>query len=312
DHLGKYNGKADEGFFVGYSLNSKAFRVFNSRTRNVEENLHIRFSGCSPNVVGSGPDWLFDIDALTKTMNYESISSHDDGFKPSSDDGNKVDEDPSKGNECYDQEKENNVNNTNNVNTVSSTVNVAGINEVNVVGELPFDPDMPALEDIGTFDFSNEDEDDSDMVDMKNLETTIQVSPAPTTRIHKDHPFDQMIRDLQSATQTRNMTKNLEEHEFVSTIQQRTNHKDLQNCLFAWFLSQEEPKSKAFRVFNSRTRNVEENLHIRFSGCSPNVVGSGPDWLFDIDALTKTMNYESIVAGTQYNSFAGTKASNNA
>ncbi|GKA29447.1 putative ribonuclease H-like domain-containing protein [Tanacetum coccineum] len=73
DHLGKFDGKADEGFFVGYSLNSKAFRVFNSRTRIVEENLHIRFSESTPNAVGSGPDWLFDIDALTRTMNYEPI-----------------------------------------------------------------------------------------------------------------------------------------------------------------------------------------------------------------------------------------------
>ncbi|GJV00151.1 uncharacterized mitochondrial protein-like protein [Tanacetum coccineum] len=73
DHLGKFDGKADEGFFVGYSLNSKAFRVFNSRTRIVEENLHIRFSESTPNVAGSRPDWLFDIDALTRTMNYEPI-----------------------------------------------------------------------------------------------------------------------------------------------------------------------------------------------------------------------------------------------
>nr|GEV75431.1 ribonuclease H-like domain-containing protein [Tanacetum cinerariifolium] len=73
DHLGKFNGKADEGFFVGYSLNSKAFRVFNSRTRIVEEKLHIRFSENTPNVVGSRPNWLFDIDALTRTMNYEPI-----------------------------------------------------------------------------------------------------------------------------------------------------------------------------------------------------------------------------------------------
>ncbi|GJZ93754.1 putative ribonuclease H-like domain-containing protein [Tanacetum coccineum] len=73
DHLGKFDGKADEGFFVGYSLNSKAFRVFNSKTRIVKENLHIRFSESTPNVVGSGPDWLFDIDALTRTMNYEPI-----------------------------------------------------------------------------------------------------------------------------------------------------------------------------------------------------------------------------------------------
>ncbi|GJW44429.1 putative ribonuclease H-like domain-containing protein [Tanacetum coccineum] len=261
DHLGKFNGKADEGFFVGYSLNSKAFRVFNSRTRIVEENLHIRFSESTPNVVGSGPDWLFDIDALTRTMNYEPIvagtqsngfagtkasdnadpkSSHDDGSKPSSNDGKKVDEDPRKDSECNDQEKEDNVNSTNNVNAAST-------NEVNAVGgktsiELPFDPNMPALEDVSIFDFSRDDEDDGAEADMNNLDTTIQVSPILTTRIHKDHPLDQVIGDLQSATQTRKMSKNLEEHGFVSTIQQRTNHKDLQNCLFACFLSQEEPK----------------------------------------------------------------------
>ncbi|GJV11242.1 retrovirus-related pol polyprotein from transposon TNT 1-94 [Tanacetum coccineum] len=230
DHLGKFDGKADEGFFVRYSLNSKAFRVFNSRTRIVEENLHIRFSKSTPNVVGSGPDWLFDIDALTRIMNYEPIvagtqsngfaanyppysqdpkSSHDDGSKPSSDDGKKVDEDPRKESECKDQEKEDNVNSTNNVNTVSSTVNAAGTNEVNVVGgktsiELPFDPNMPALEDDSIFDFSRDDEDDGVVADMNNLDTTIQVSPNPTTRIHKDHPLDQVIGDLQSATQTRN------------------------------------------------------------------------------------------------------------
>nr|GFA34337.1 hypothetical protein [Tanacetum cinerariifolium] len=156
DHLGKFDGKANDGFFVGYLLNSKAFRVFNSRTRIVEESLHIRFSENTPNVVGSGPDWLFDIDALTRTMNYEPIvvdpkSSQDDGLKPSSDDGKKVYEDSSKGNECYDQEKEMNVNSTNNVNTVTLTINAAGTNRVNVISELSFNPDMPALEDVAHF-----------------------------------------------------------------------------------------------------------------------------------------------------------------
>ncbi|GKE35321.1 putative ribonuclease H-like domain-containing protein, partial [Tanacetum coccineum] len=73
DHLGKFDGKADEGFFVGYSTNSKAFRVFNSRTRIVEENLHVKFSEDTPNIVGSGPNWLFDIDALTNLMNYNLV-----------------------------------------------------------------------------------------------------------------------------------------------------------------------------------------------------------------------------------------------
>ncbi|GKB96069.1 retrovirus-related pol polyprotein from transposon TNT 1-94 [Tanacetum coccineum] len=224
----------DECFFVGYSLNSKAFRVFNSRTRIVEENLHIRFSKSTPNVVGSGPDWLFDIDALIRIMNYEPIiagtqfngfigtkasdnagqarketkpvknyillplwtidppysqdpkGSQDDGFKPSSDD-------PRKDSEFNDQEKKDNFNSTNNV-------NAAGTNEVNAVGgktniELPFDPNMPALEDYSIFDSSKDDEDVGAEADMKNLDTTIQVSPIPTTRIHKDHPLDQVIGD---------------------------------------------------------------------------------------------------------------------
>ncbi|GKD25000.1 uncharacterized mitochondrial protein-like protein, partial [Tanacetum coccineum] len=72
DSLGKW-GKADEGFFVGYSINIKAFRVFNTRTRKVEENLHITFLENKPNVIGSGPDWLFDIDLLTNSMNYEPV-----------------------------------------------------------------------------------------------------------------------------------------------------------------------------------------------------------------------------------------------
>nr|GEV34005.1 retrovirus-related Pol polyprotein from transposon TNT 1-94 [Tanacetum cinerariifolium] len=75
DHLGKFDGKTDEWFLVGYSVNSKAFRVFNSRTRKVEENLHVNFLENKPNVAGSGPEWLFDIDSLTKSMNYELVTA---------------------------------------------------------------------------------------------------------------------------------------------------------------------------------------------------------------------------------------------
>ncbi|GJY63861.1 ribonuclease H-like domain-containing protein [Tanacetum coccineum] len=75
DHLGKFEGKAYEGFLVGYSVNSKAYRVFNTRTRKVEENLHIKFLENKSNIAGSGPDWLFDIDSLKKSMNYEPVTA---------------------------------------------------------------------------------------------------------------------------------------------------------------------------------------------------------------------------------------------
>ncbi|GJY13748.1 putative ribonuclease H-like domain-containing protein [Tanacetum coccineum] len=73
DHLGKFDGKADEGYFVGYSVVSKAMRVFNKRTRIVEETLNIRFLENTPNVKGNGPDWLFDVDSLSISMNYVPV-----------------------------------------------------------------------------------------------------------------------------------------------------------------------------------------------------------------------------------------------
>ncbi|GJX30527.1 putative ribonuclease H-like domain-containing protein [Tanacetum coccineum] len=74
DPLGKFDGKSDEGYLLGYSTTSKAFRVYNKRTKRVEENLHIDFLEYQPNVAGSGPDWMFDLDFLTNTMNYIPVS----------------------------------------------------------------------------------------------------------------------------------------------------------------------------------------------------------------------------------------------
>ncbi|GJQ96198.1 hypothetical protein Tco_0007337 [Tanacetum coccineum] len=73
--------KSDEGFLVGYSLNSKAFRVYNLETKRVEENLHINFLENKPNVVGKGPNWLFDLDYLTDSMNYQPVTAENKANK---------------------------------------------------------------------------------------------------------------------------------------------------------------------------------------------------------------------------------------
>ncbi|GJR15737.1 putative ribonuclease H-like domain-containing protein [Tanacetum coccineum] len=307
--LGKFDGKADEGFFVGHSINSKAFRVFNTRTRKVEENLHITFLENKPNVIGSRPDWLFDIDLLTNSMNYEPVTVENQtnknaGIKynvdavptqqyimlpllydsPQSskdavadDAGKKTNEEPANKGERNGQEKEGGssnkegdqnvqdfraeldnflvqqkqgyANNTNRVFIVSPSVSAAGESFTNA-DDLSTDPLMPDLEDtadlLNTSIFSGayDDDDEGAEDDLNNLETTMNVSPIPTTRIYKDHPKDQIIGDIKSTTQTRRMTKIFEDHAMVSYIkkQRRTNHKDYQNCLFACFLSQIEPK----------------------------------------------------------------------
>ncbi|GJU03610.1 hypothetical protein Tco_1113948 [Tanacetum coccineum] len=124
------------------------------------------------------PLWLAD-----PPFSQDPKSSQDEGSKPSSDDEKKVDEDPRKDSESIDQEKDVNVNSTNNVNAAST-------NEVNSVGgkisiELPDDPNMHTLEDISIFDLSIDNEDVGVEADMNNLDTTIQVSPIPTTRFIK-------------------------------------------------------------------------------------------------------------------------------
>ncbi|GJR87419.1 gag-pol polyprotein [Tanacetum coccineum] len=75
DSLGKFDGRnLDEGYLLRYSTSSKAFRVYNKRTKRVEENLHINFLEDQPNVAGTGPNWMFDLDFLTNSMNYIPVS----------------------------------------------------------------------------------------------------------------------------------------------------------------------------------------------------------------------------------------------
>nr|GFA63949.1 ribonuclease H-like domain-containing protein [Tanacetum cinerariifolium] len=74
DQLGKFDGKSDSGFLVRYSLNSKAFRVYNLETKRVKENLHVNFLENKLNVAGKAHAWMFDLDYLTDSMNYEPVS----------------------------------------------------------------------------------------------------------------------------------------------------------------------------------------------------------------------------------------------
>nr|GEW71696.1 hypothetical protein [Tanacetum cinerariifolium] len=73
DHLGKFDAKGDEGCFIRYYMSSKAFKVFNKRTKRVEENLHVDFLENKAIENGAGPNWLFDIDSLTNSMNYVPV-----------------------------------------------------------------------------------------------------------------------------------------------------------------------------------------------------------------------------------------------
>ncbi|GJT07398.1 putative ribonuclease H-like domain-containing protein [Tanacetum coccineum] len=143
---------------------------------------------------------------------------------------------------------------TNTVNTASTPVSTAspsgGLSFTNLTNTDQDDSEIPDLED--SYDnpndgiFTNASYDDEGAVaDFTNLETIVNVSPIPTSRINSIHPSNQILGDPKSAVQTRSkVNKSSGAHAFVSYIQKqrRNNHKDFQHCLFACFLSQIKPK----------------------------------------------------------------------
>nr|GEW48215.1 ribonuclease H-like domain-containing protein [Tanacetum cinerariifolium] len=215
DQLGNFDGKSDEGIFVGYSTISKAFRVYNTRIRKVEENLHITFLENKPMIADGRPEWLFDIDALSESMNYVPVpaGTNSNDF---ADGHNKDKYGPSQESECDTQERPNAKSSTKNVNTTGPSINTANANDntgnlnINTISppvytatltyaDYPTDPFMPDLEDTGIFDDSYDDRDEGAEADYNNLDTVISVSPIPSTRVHKGYPKEQIIGEAYSA-----------------------------------------------------------------------------------------------------------------
>ncbi|GJW62945.1 putative ribonuclease H-like domain-containing protein [Tanacetum coccineum] len=315
--LGKFDGKSDEGFLVGYSLNSKAYRVYNLVTKRVEVNLHVNFLEDKPNVKGVGYRWMFDIDYLTDSMNYTPVSLENQAnphvgasevtnsactsqtlYSNASEEKDedvelivvpstvKNTEEKAKSRKSStnskkeeiltepQQEKKASSTDTSednpkilafrreleeialkhlgkvSENTSTSTPSVnTGSESVNTGSFDPDDSPMPELEifhksETGIFDEASYDE-EGVITDFNSLPTEIEVSPTPTLRIHNIHPKSQILGDPKSAVQTRSKVQQKSgAHALFSFIQkqQRNNHKDQQHCLFACFLSQEEPK----------------------------------------------------------------------
>ncbi|GJZ98889.1 putative ribonuclease H-like domain-containing protein, partial [Tanacetum coccineum] len=206
DPQGKFDGKADEGLFVGYSINSKDSRKPVTAGNQTNKNADIKDN------VDAAPTQQY----ILLPLLYDSLQSSKDAV---------VDDASKKTNEEPTNEGEINgyANSTNRDSTVSPSVNTARQSFTNA-DDLPTDPLIPDLEDIVDllniviFSGAYDDEDVGAEADLNNLETIMNVSPILTTRIHKDHPKYQIIRDINSATQTMRMIKITEEHAMVWTL----------------------------------------------------------------------------------------------
>nr|GEU75433.1 hypothetical protein [Tanacetum cinerariifolium] len=221
DKLGMFDGKSDDGFFIGYSINSKAFRVFNTRTKIIEENLHINFLEIKPNDAGIGPIWMFDIDTLTMSMNYQPVFT---GNQTNGNGGTKANIDArqtrkktvpslqyvllpllttdSQGPKSSEDEIANDAGKKRrdrtqrnefegmfgqdkyaNDNRIFTPVTAAGSTYVYLGGSIP-------INDSRIFSGAYDDEVEGAEADFYNLELTTVVIPIPTTRIYKDHPIE--------------------------------------------------------------------------------------------------------------------------
>nr|GEY93361.1 hypothetical protein [Tanacetum cinerariifolium] len=237
--------RVDEGFLIGYSVCSQAFRVFNSRTRIVQETLHVNFMENKPNVAGSGPAWLFDIDSLSQTMNYHSVLAENQtnshagfqGTEKAEEEGTQTyvlflvlsddSTNPKNNKDAHTDEKEHNDDIQKSVspdihssscgdqareqgdkaeNKDKDKIFTVGLNFTNSTNDFSVaGPSNAAMPNLE--DFSHNAYDVGAEADINNMESIISVSPIPTSRIHKDHLTSQIIGDMSSTTQTRSMAR---------------------------------------------------------------------------------------------------------
>nr|GEW41592.1 putative ribonuclease H-like domain-containing protein [Tanacetum cinerariifolium] len=216
DSLGKFDGNVDERFLVEYYVSSKSFRVFNNRTRIVQETLHVNFLENKPNVAGSGPTWLFDIDTLTKTVNYQPVTA---GNQSNLSAGFQDKFDAEKAGEESDQQY-----------VLFPVWSSGSTNPQNTNGDDAFDKKEHEF-------------------DVKKPESELNVSPSSSAQSKKHDNKTKREAIGKSHVEIKDITYSDDEDD-VSAEADFNNLKtsitmfndDFHTCMFACFLSQEEPK----------------------------------------------------------------------
>ncbi|KAI3769793.1 hypothetical protein L6452_00906 [Arctium lappa] len=210
-HLGKFDSKADDGFLVGYSSQSKAYRVFNTSSRIIEESDNVKCNENTPNPIGPGPQWLFDIDSLTNSLGFNSDDNAGSGNGGSGDA------------------------------QVQDTIPQSVIFSIPTIEPVEFCEKETAAEPIQSEEEGRDEEnhvhdeleaaDEIPSADLNdsNLDVGINEEPSHQTRTQKNHPPELVIGDISSPMITRNQSR-------LQELQ------DQQHTVLSCFLSQIEPK----------------------------------------------------------------------
>nr|GEZ36209.1 hypothetical protein [Tanacetum cinerariifolium] len=203
-HLGKFDAKGEEGYFVGYVALPNWFCEAHMETRNSDgcNANDLECSGISnPTATSKVPsaEQVEHAVSLTVETKIPTVSSP--------------------------------------VPTVCLDISPISSSDPRIISKGDFSQkETPSLGNALTL--SNRFEDTfGEEANLSNMETSIPVSTTPTFRIHKDHPKSQIIGLVDNPVQTRHNSKEMEEQSFIATIHQKTNPDLLQFCLFSCFLS---------------------------------------------------------------------------
>ncbi|KAJ9550759.1 hypothetical protein OSB04_014804 [Centaurea solstitialis] len=217
-HLGKFESKSDDGFFVGYSSQSKALRVFNSSTRIIEESDNVKCNVNTPNIPGSGPNWLFDIDSLTNSLNMSYTVNTGSGTKQAQETSPTFVMFPMPlvdlNDACTTDE--------------SHVVDQTDIGFAEKSDDQPIEESSPSqhLEGIPVLEEGPQWDQEPEVNDS-NLGVDLIEEPLHLTRTQKNHPPTLVIGDIQSPMITRKQSKSLPNPHL---------------SMISVFLSQTEPK----------------------------------------------------------------------
>nr|GFA07470.1 ribonuclease H-like domain-containing protein [Tanacetum cinerariifolium] len=286
-----------------------------------KETLHVNFMENKPNVAGSGPAWLFDIDSLLQTMNYhpvlaENQSNTHAGFQ----DTKKAEEEGTQTYVLFPVLSDGSTNPKNN----NKDAHTDGNKHDDDIQEF-------VSPDIHSLSYGDQTRKQGDKAENKDKGKSLVFTITRFMDLNEEFKecinnssngvnavgslvsatglnFTNSTNDSSAAGPSNAAMQNLEDLSHnANDVGAEADINNMESIISVneGFLVGYSVCSKAFKVFNSRTRIVQETLHVNFIKNKPNVAGSGPAWLFDIDSLSQTMNYHPVFAENQSHSNAG-------
>ncbi|KAI3681723.1 hypothetical protein L6452_36527 [Arctium lappa] len=187
DQLGKFDPKADDGIFLGYSSISKTYRVFNKRRQTVEETIHVTFD--ETRSANSKP--IADNEELNAWMlsHYRetepSFPNHQHSDPPAADDDPNI------------------------IHPTAESISWVSAEPLNTL--LPSNlPSPENLSSESTQQLIADEPQSSSSVNIPIVDPTFELSNnAPAQRWTKDHPIDQILGDPDAGIQTRRSSGNI-------------------------------------------------------------------------------------------------------